>query len=56
MGHFQAMKLWDVFFAHNAEVPILGGITRDYLSSEFNLYNILFICCRPLRHTCLVFS
>lgn len=36
MGHFQAMKLWDVFFAHNAEVTILGGITRDYLSSEFN--------------------
>ena len=47
MGHFQAMKLWDVFFAHNAEVPILGGITRDYLSSEFNLYNILFYLLPP---------
>ena len=47
MGHFQAMKLWDVFFAHNVEVPILGGITRDYLSSEFNLYNILFYLLPP---------
>lgn len=47
MGHFQAMKHWNVFFAHNAEVPILGGITRDYLSSEFNLYNILFYLLPP---------
>lgn len=23
-------------------VPVLGGISRDYLSSEFSLYNILF--------------
>lgn len=42
MGHFQAMKKWGVFFGHQVQVPILGGITRDYLSSEFSLYNILF--------------
>ena len=42
MGHFMAMKHSGTFFAHDA-VPILGGITRDYLSSEFSLYNILFL-------------
>ena len=42
MGHFQAMKYADAFFAHDVTVPVLGGISRDYLSSEFSLYNILF--------------
>lgn len=42
MGHFQAMKHSGTFWAQNGTVPILGGITRDYLSSEFSLYNILF--------------
>src|SRR5699024_7185435 len=28
-------------------VPILGGITRDYLSSEFSLYNILYYLLPP---------
>lgn len=42
MGHFQAMKHSGTFWAQEGTVPILGGITRDYLSSEFSLYNILF--------------
>ena len=47
MGHFMAMKHSGTFFAHDAVVPILGGITRDYLSSEFSLYNILFFLLPP---------
>lgn len=47
MGHFMAMKHSGTFFARNATVPILGGITRDYLSSEFSLYNILFYLLPP---------
>ena len=47
MGHFMAMKHSGTFFAHNATVPILGGITRDYLSSEFSLYNILYYLLPP---------
>ena len=47
MGHFQAMKHWNAFFGHGVTVPILGGISRDYLSSEFSLYNILFYCLPP---------
>ena len=41
------MKHSGTFFAHDAVVPILGGITRDYLSSEFSLYNILFLLLPP---------
>ena len=47
VGHFMAMKHSGTFFAHNATVPILGGITRDYLSSEFSLYNILYYLLPP---------
>ena len=47
MGHFMAMKHSGTFFAHDAVVPILGGITRDYLSSEFSLYNILYYLLPP---------
>lgn len=47
MGHFQAMKHAGAFFSQDATVPILGGITRDYLSSEFSLYNILFYLLPP---------
>ena len=54
MGHFMAMKHSGTFFAHDAVVPILGGITRDYLSSEFSLYNIIFF--RPLPPICAAIS
>ena len=36
------MKNTDSFFAHNAVIPMLGGISRDNLGSEFSLYNILY--------------
>ena len=47
MGHFQAMKHADAFFGKAVTVPILGGITRNSLSSEFSLYNILFFLLPP---------
>lgn len=42
VAHFQVMNHWDGWFSHGADMPMLGGISRDYLSSEWNLYNILF--------------
>lgn len=31
------------FFAHNVELPLLNGISRDYFASEFSLYSLLYI-------------
>lgn len=31
------------FFAQGQEMPILGGIDRDYFPSEFSLYNLLYL-------------
>lgn len=42
IAQFQMMKNTDTFFAHGAEVPFLGGISRDSLPSEFSLYTLLF--------------
>lgn len=36
------MKNTDTFFAQDAVLPMLGGISRDTFGSEFSLYNILF--------------
>ncbi|MDD6203274.1 MAG: DUF6044 family protein [Lachnospiraceae bacterium] len=40
--HFRMMKLQNAFFSQNAIMPMLGGISRDTLGSEFSLYNILY--------------
>ncbi len=42
VAHFQVMSHSDTWFAHGASVPMLGGISRDCLSGEWNLYNLLF--------------
>ena len=42
IAHFQVMNWQDGWFAQGATMPMLGGISRDCLSSEWNLYNILF--------------
>lgn len=39
---FQMMKNTGSFFAHGADVPFLGGISRDNLPSELSLYTLLF--------------
>lgn len=36
------LKNTDTFFAQDAVIPMLGGISRDNLGSEFSLYNILY--------------
>lgn len=43
MPQYQMMKDGHTFFAHNVQVPILGGISRDCLPSEINLYTVLFM-------------
>lgn len=40
---FQMMKDTGTFWAHGADVPFLGGISRDTLPSEFSLYTILYM-------------
>ncbi len=44
VAQFQMMKNTGSFFAHNVEVPFLGGISRDNLPSELSLYTVLFMC------------
>ena len=36
------LKDTDSFFAQDVMIPMLGGISRDNLGSEFSLYNILY--------------
>lgn len=36
------LKNTDSFFTRDAVIPMLGGISRDNLGSEFSLYNILY--------------
>lgn len=42
VAQFQMLKNTDSFFAHGADVPFLGGITRDNLPSELSLYTLLY--------------
>lgn len=41
--HLKLLKDNGAFFAHNKLIGILGGIDRDYLPTEFSLYNILYL-------------
>lgn len=43
MAHYQMMKKEGAFFAQNVKMPMLHGIDRDLLGSEFLLYNVLYI-------------
>lgn len=47
VAHFQVMNHWNGWFAQDAVMPMLGGISRDCLSSEWNLYNIFFTFLPP---------
>ena len=42
VAQLQILKNTDTFFAQNAVLPMLGGVSRDTFGSEFSLYNILF--------------
>ncbi len=39
---YQILKLNNAFFAHDISLPLLGGISRDFLASEFSLYALLY--------------
>ena len=47
VAHFQVLKHWDGWFAQNSIMPMLGGIDRNGLGSEFSLYNLMFILLPP---------
>lgn len=40
---YKMMKDTGTFWAHNASVPFLANISRDYLPSELNLYTMVFM-------------
>lgn len=40
---YQLLKLNHAFFSNDTTIPILGGISRDFLLSEFSLYSFLYM-------------
>lgn len=40
---YQIMKLNNAFFTHGETLPMLGGISRDFLASELSLYTLLYV-------------
>ncbi len=44
MGHYEMLKKAGIWFAHGVDAPIMHGISRDLFGSEFNLYNLFYIC------------
>lgn len=47
VAHFQVLSHWDGWFARHAVMPMLGGIDRNSLAGEWNLYNLLFVLLPP---------
>ena len=47
VAHLQVLNHWDGWFARDAVMPMLGGIDRNSLAGEWNLYNLLFILLPP---------
>ena len=43
MAHYQMMKVNGIFVSHGVDAPMLHGISRDLLGSEFLLYNLLYV-------------
>ncbi len=43
LAQFQMLKNTGSFWKHGAEVPMLGGISRDNLPSELSLYSLLYM-------------
>ena len=43
VSHFKMLKDGNSFFAHNVDLPLLNGISRDNFASEFSLYNLLYL-------------
>lgn len=43
MAHYEMIRRNGAFFAQNVSMPMLHGVNRDLLGSEFNLYNLMYI-------------
>jgi len=43
VSHFKMLKDDNIFFAQGADMPMLGGISRDNFASEFSLYNMFYM-------------
>ncbi len=43
MAHYEMLKKWGLWFAHDVDAPILHGVSRNLFGSEFNLYNLFYI-------------
>ena len=43
MQDYQMMNNESAFFAHNVQMPMLHGVNRDLLGSEFLIYNFLYV-------------
>lgn len=43
IADYQILKLNHAFFAHGQDVPLLGGIDRNFLLSELSLYSFLYM-------------
>ncbi|MBR5420820.1 MAG: hypothetical protein IK115_06705 [Lachnospiraceae bacterium] len=42
-AHYEMMRKEGLWFSHNTTLPILNGISRDLLGSEFELYNLPYV-------------
>lgn len=47
VAHYQMIKANNAWFGGNVSLPMLHGISRDLLGSEFLLYNVLYIIFPP---------
>lgn len=47
VAHNTMIKKAGIFFSQDALAPMLGGVSRDLLGSEFSLYNLLYFCLPP---------
>ncbi|MCI5586242.1 MAG: DUF6044 family protein [Lachnospiraceae bacterium] len=47
VAHNTMLKRGGLFFAQSASAPMLGGVSRDTLGSEFTLYNLLYVFLPP---------
>ena len=43
IADYQILKLNNALFSHNVTLPLLGGIDRNFLLSEFYLYAVLYM-------------
>ena len=47
VAHNKIMKNQGIFFGNGEQALLLGGVSRNLLGSEFNLYNILYYLFQP---------